>query len=202
MQRHNQPARRTPVQERSSDTVQSILDAASRLLCKSPIAEISTSRIAQEADVSIGGLYRFFPDKQAVIDAVAVKHVQDFQTTVAARLTEIDAVDGPGLLGLMVDAYVEFLDGRPDFRAIALGRHVSALTREQQLEPGAGPAELIKMFMIGGLGMDRTDLDLKLRIAVETGERLIDFAFSQPDAGGRERVIAEMKGLLAKYLFG
>jgi len=32
---------------------------------------------------------------------------------------------GPAFLERIIDAYVEFLDARPDFRAIALGRHVS-----------------------------------------------------------------------------
>ncbi len=192
------PIRRTPVQERSNDTVQQILRAASNLLCIMPLEQITTSRIANEAGVSVGGLYRFFPDKQAILDAIAVKAVGEFQGIVERSLSEVQPVDGRALLALMIDAYVRFLDGHPDFRTIALGRHVSALTREKQVEGGAGPAGLVKMFLMGG----EDSTGLKLRIAIETGERLIDFAFSQPEPTDRERIIAEMKGLLAGYLFG
>ena len=197
------PVRRTPVQERSNDTVQAILEAASRLLGKMPLEQITTSRIAQEAGVSIGGLYRFFPEKQSIVDAIAVRHVAEFQKAVEARLAAADFLDGPGLLAMMIDVYVEFLDAHPDFRTLALGRHVSALTRERQLEPGAGPGELVRMFLLGTHGDgDGADLDLKLRIAIETGERLIDYAFSQTKPADRGKVIAEMKKLLAAYLFG
>lgn len=190
--------RRTPVQERSTDTVQRILEACSELLGSMPLGQITTSRIAAMAGVSVGGLYRFFPDKQAILDAIAVKAVGEFQAIVERRVADVQSVDGRVLLALMIDAYVEFLDGRPDFRTIALGRHVSALTREQQVEGGAGPAALLKMFLMGG----EDAAGLKLRIAIETGERLIDFAFSQSERAERARIIDELKGLLTNYLFG
>jgi AcrR family transcriptional regulator len=189
--------RRVPVQERSTDTVNQILDAASTLLGSNPLDQITTGRSAAQGTVSIGGLYRFFPDKQAIIDAIAVRRVSEFQKAVETRLASVTALDGPSLLDLMIDVYVDFLDANPDFQAIALGRHVSALTREQQIEPGAGPASLLSMFMPGESG-----LDLKLRIAIEAGERLIDFAFSQKPPNDRAPVIAEMKQLLTGYLFG
>src|SRR5208283_4009784 len=64
--------RRTPLQERSADTVEQILAAASGLLGRMPAGELTTSLIASEAGISVGGLYRFFPDKQSIIDALAV----------------------------------------------------------------------------------------------------------------------------------
>jgi len=44
------------------------------------------------------------------------------------------------------------VDPRPDFRAIALGRHVSQATRERQVAADVGPAALVKGF-IGSLGI-------------------------------------------------
>ena len=42
---------------------------------------------------------------------------------------------------------------------------------------------------------------MKLRVLIETGERLIAYAYSQDTVDGRLRVIAEMKLMLANYLF-
>ncbi len=181
--------------------MQQILAAASALLSRMPLEQITTSRIASEAGISVGGLYRFFPDKQAIVDAVAVRAVEQFQKVVERRLGEAPAFDGRALLELMIDAYVKFLDARPDFRAIALGRHVSALTREQQVDGGAGPAGLVRMFLMGRAEADEAELDLKLRVVIEAGERLIDFAFAQKKVEDRARVIGQMKRLLAGYLF-
>ena len=144
----NATVRRTPVQERSSVTVHQILKAASELLATESLEQITTSRVAQAANVSVGGLYRFFPDKQSIIDAIAVKHVEDLRSVLEQRLGTSLPDDGPAFLGMVVDAYVAFLDERPDFRAIALGRHVSASTRQKHASPDVGPAALVKTFIL------------------------------------------------------
>lgn len=191
------------MQERSNDTVQHIFQAASELLGKTPLEQITTSRIAHQAGISVGALYRFFPDKQAIIDAIATRHMEEFSAGLEARLGEATPANGREFLNMVIDAYVTFLDARPDFRSIALGRHVSAATRQRQAEPDAGPTALVKMFLVVCLGVEESvDLDLKLRVAVEVGERLIAYAYAQSTKAVRLQVIAEMKRLLGGYLFG
>jgi AcrR family transcriptional regulator len=194
-------ARRQPLQERSQETVQRIFRAASELLASAPIDEITTSRIAHAAGLSIGALYRFFPDKQSIIDAIAVRHMDEFRAEFESRLASLNFSDGPAFLSAVIDAFVAFLESRPDFRAIAFGQ-ISAATRQRQADPNASGAGLVKRFMIESLGMnDLAGLDLKLRVAIETGERLFAYAFEQPDAPSRAAVIAELKRLLSSYLF-
>ena len=74
-------ARRRPVQSRSQNTVARVLDAASSLLTQMPLEDVTTTRIAAEAGLSIGALYRFFPDKQTIVDAIAVRHVEQFRAS-------------------------------------------------------------------------------------------------------------------------
>jgi len=195
--------RRNPLQIRSQETVQRILRAASQLLASTAIEEITTSRIARKAGISVGALYRFFPEKQSIIDAIAVRHVEEFQAEFEGRFATINLHDGPAFLGAVIDAFVEFLDARPDFRAIAFGPHISASTRQRQSNPDAVGAGLVRNFMIGRLGMkDLSSLDLRLRVAIETGERLFAFAYEQSDTEERAHIISELKKLLSGYLFG
>jgi AcrR family transcriptional regulator len=193
--------RRSPVQGRSQETVQRIFRAASELLASAPIDEITTSRVAHAAGLSIGALYRFFPDKQSIIDAIAVRHMEEFHAAFESRLATLNFSDGPAFLSTVIDAFVAFLESRPDFRAIAFGQ-ISAPTRQRQADPNASGAGLVKRFMVESLGMqDLANLDVKLRIAIETGERLFAYAFEQPDGASRDVVIAELKRLLSSYLF-
>lgn len=193
--------RRNPVQERSQETVQRIFRAASELLASTPSGGITTSRIAHAAGLSIGALYRFFPDKQSIIDAIAVRHMDEFRAAFEAHITTLNFSDGPAFLSTVIDAFVAFLEARPDFRAIAFGQ-ISPATRQRQADPNAGGAGLVKRFMIESLGMkDLARLDLKLRVAIETGERLFAYAFEQTDKVARDGVIAELKRLLSSYLF-
>jgi len=193
--------RRTPVQGRSSGTVKQIFQAASALLGRVPIDEITTSRIAAEAGVSVGALYRFFPDKQAIVDGIAVERVEEFRASLERCLESSDGLDPREFFNLVIDAYVAFLDAHPDFRTIALGRHISASTRERQTRPDVGPAAIVKRFILDRLGFEvPPDLDLKLRLASEAGDRLIAYAYEQPEVE-RPAVIAELKQMLSRYLF-
>ncbi|WP_280494850.1 TetR/AcrR family transcriptional regulator [Nocardia asiatica] len=65
-----QPPRqhRRPTQQRAKETRERILDTAARLFEDSGIADTSTNRIAAEAGLSIGTVYRYFPDRTAIVD--------------------------------------------------------------------------------------------------------------------------------------
>ncbi|WP_040865352.1 TetR/AcrR family transcriptional regulator [Nocardia exalbida] len=60
--------RRRPTQERAKATREHILDTAARLFGERGIANTSTNRIAVEAGVSIGTVYRYFADRSVLVD--------------------------------------------------------------------------------------------------------------------------------------
>lgn len=195
-------SRRRPVQARSQETVQRIFRATSRLLMRVPLPEITTNLIAREAKLSIGAVYRFFPDKQAIIDAIAVRHLDEFRALLEVRLKEFDKVDGSRFLSTVIDTYVAFLDRKPDFRTIAFGHHISSATRKRHAQPDVGGTGIVKRFMLKTLGTaNHSQVDLQLRVAMETGERLIAYAYQQTGKAERSRIIAELKRLLSLYLF-
>jgi AcrR family transcriptional regulator len=204
------PTRRLPLQSRSQQTVQRVLDAASSLLEQMPLDDVTTTRIATEAGLSIGALYRFFPDKQTIIDAIAVRHVEQFRAsleatvmrTIEREFANLETFDPTTILDSVVDAYIIYLDAHPDFRTISFGRYISAATKEREASPNVGLPALLKEFMLRRLGIPNTpELDLMLRIVSEAGERLIAYAYEQPTREARDRVIREMKSLLSTYLF-
>jgi AcrR family transcriptional regulator len=203
-------ARRLPVQSRSQQTVQRVLDAASTLLEEMPLEEVTTTRIAAEAGLSIGALYRFFPDKQTIVDAIAVRHVEQFRASLEnsvmkvleRELANLETFDPAQILNSVVDAYIVYLDAHADFRTISFGRYISAVTKERQASPNVGLPALLKNFMLERLGIPNTrELNLKLRIVSEAGERLIAYAYEQPTRADRDRVIEETKRILSSYLF-
>ena len=203
--------RRLPTQKRSEQTVQRILDAAGSLLGRIPLEFVTTNRIAKEAGLSIGSLYRFYPDKQAIFDAVAVQHVKHFQTWLEIGVIEplerdmkenLGGLNPSKFLENVIDTYIKYLDQNADFRALALGKLISPGTKERQASPVTGLPALLKSFMLGRLRIPNTpELDLMLRVVSEAGERLIAFAYEQPTREGRDQVIEETKRMLTGYLF-
>lgn len=67
--------RRTPRQQRSHETVEVILQATAQVLAEHGYAKSSTNRIAKRAGVSVGSLYQYFPNKDALFQALIERHV-------------------------------------------------------------------------------------------------------------------------------
>jgi AcrR family transcriptional regulator len=67
--------RKTPQQSRSVATVESIYDATIQVLLKNGAHRLTTVLVAQRAGVSVGTLYQYFPNKQALLFAVLERHL-------------------------------------------------------------------------------------------------------------------------------
>lgn len=68
-------AGRTPQQRRGRARVEAVLDACAILLWEEGPGELTMHKLAKRAKTSIGSLYHFFPDKDAVIDALCQRHL-------------------------------------------------------------------------------------------------------------------------------
>jgi AcrR family transcriptional regulator len=81
------PYRRRPRQERSAATVAAIFEATARILHTRGGAELNTNAIAELAGVSIGTLYQYFPDKNAILIALAR---QELDKSARAALASVE----------------------------------------------------------------------------------------------------------------
>jgi AcrR family transcriptional regulator len=69
-------ARRRPRQARSHMTVTSLLDATARVLVRRGYAACTTNLVAEVAGVGIGSLYEYFPNKEALVAALAEREIE------------------------------------------------------------------------------------------------------------------------------
>ena len=67
--------RKKPTQARSRATVEAILVAAAQVLRRQGYAAATTDRIAERAGVSVGSLYQYFPNKDAILVALTERHI-------------------------------------------------------------------------------------------------------------------------------
>jgi AcrR family transcriptional regulator len=192
--------RNAPTQARSRERLRRVLDAADEVLAREGAPAFTTTRIADVAEVPIGSIYRFFPNKQAIIEALAVRYWSDFEDLVAGA-AEADAVDplpDPG--GVVIDVLAAGFRARPGFLALWYGglrservrdatrptREAIARSTERILAnhwPDASPesrAQAAEMVVIAGDGMLRE-------------------AFRR-DRRGHAALLAESKLMLDSYL--
>ena len=107
--------RRLPKQSRARATIDAILEATAQILEKEGEAAFNTNRIAEKAGVSIGTLYQYFPDKQAILREIARRE------TDAVRIATEQIPRGQRerrSLQRLIDAF----PGRPKLRRIVVRR--------------------------------------------------------------------------------
>jgi AcrR family transcriptional regulator len=80
--------RREPRQQRSRQTVEAVLEAVRRVLKRHGAEAVTTNRIAEAAGVSIGSLYQYFPDKQALFTALYDRHVDEVRNVIERTLAD------------------------------------------------------------------------------------------------------------------
>ena len=66
--------RKTPIQKRSTVTVEAISEATIQVLLAVGLDRLTTTRVAERAGVSVGTLYQYYPNKQALLYAVLRVH--------------------------------------------------------------------------------------------------------------------------------
>ncbi|WP_410873353.1 TetR/AcrR family transcriptional regulator [Nocardia sp. A7] len=88
--------RRRPSQERAKATREHILDVAAQLFGERGIADTSTNRIAAQAEVSIGTVYRYFSDRSVMVEELLARLLGDIEqrfTTTMSDLPETSTKD-------------------------------------------------------------------------------------------------------------
>jgi AcrR family transcriptional regulator len=84
--------RKQASQERSRATVDALIEATARILVSEGFDRASTNRIAEQAGVSIGSLYQYFPSKEALVAAVIDRHNQQLRQLVRVALANVAAL--------------------------------------------------------------------------------------------------------------
>ncbi|RLQ89526.1 TetR/AcrR family transcriptional regulator [Notoacmeibacter ruber] len=95
-------ARKTPVQSRSRVTVDAIFEATIQVLLGKGMNGLTTTLVAERAGVSVGTMYQYFPNKQALIYALNKRYLD----TLAGRI-ETTCAEQEGMpLAHMVEALI------------------------------------------------------------------------------------------------
>jgi AcrR family transcriptional regulator len=189
---------RAPQQHRSRATVERILDAAEAEIGELGLAGAGTRGIAARAGLSVGALYRFFPDKAAITDALARRYLADLMPPYATTVAGI----GPGA---DLDAVVTTLVGQAAALQLSHPGYYR-LTEELPPERGDSPAhqvreQVLDLFTdaVRAAGTDAPDADVRRVVAlcVETVRHALVRA---PVGEGRDVAVDELARMVAAYL--
>jgi AcrR family transcriptional regulator len=113
--------RKTPVQARSTVTVEAISEATIQVLLRHGAERLTTTRVAERAGVSVGTLYQYYPNKQSLLFAVLEHHMNNVAARVEAACECARHKPLAEMIREMVEAFVDAKMERADI-SVALYR--------------------------------------------------------------------------------
>lgn len=123
--------RRQPVQGRSRERVNTILSCTVDLIKDVGVQGLKTSEVARRAGISLPSLYRYFPNKSAIIKAIAQQHIEKLNGILQAFMVDFDLDEG---FDHLIDVYAEFYRSEPGYKEIWSG--VESMPELQELDLG------------------------------------------------------------------
>ncbi len=196
--------RKSASQKRSRATVETLLDATARVLVREGYDRASTNRIAAAAGISVGSLYQYFPNKEALVAALVARHNREMLKLLRDALKKVASCDLKTsvreLVRAMVDAHMVdsalhrvFAEQVPRMGQLA---KIEALQRETFL--------LIRAYMEEHRSeISVRDLDSATSICVTAVEALThEFVIHKPERldADQDRFIDEVTRLVVGYL--
>jgi len=194
------PLRRVPVQGRSVARVQRMLDACAELVDEVGYEGLTTTLLAERAEVAIGSVYQFFPDKRAIVQALAMRNMDAYLQGLSARFGSETFAHWWDGVDAAIDVYIQMHRSVPGFRTLHFGDVVDVHLLDAERDNNTIIAERLAGLLVGQIGATAGPrLDFALAIAVEAGDALIKMAFRR-DPEGDEAVLVEAKSLIRDYL--
>jgi len=194
------PSGRQPVQDRSRARQEHILEITAQLLISGGSEHLRMSEVAKQAGISIGSLYQYFPDKAALMHALAQKHFDASRACIEAALGEAqDLAALRRAFEQLVDEYYEICAAEPVVREVWSGLQADPALREIELKESAACGALLAQ-AVGRVRPSGPDVSTAAFLAWHLGEATVRLALGVPKAEAK-RLITAYKGMVTASLF-
>src|SRR5262245_7799213 len=194
--------RKRPRQARSKATVDAILAATARVLVKQGFDGLTTNAVATAAGVSIGSLYQYFPNKEALVGALVEHHIEEMSDAVVAELARVAELPLADAARCVVELTIRAHAIEPELHRVLTEQvpRVGRLARLRELD------EITHRMVAGLLVARRADIairdpDLAAFLLVSTIEAVVHrAALLYPHRLRAPRLVDEATLLVTRYL--
>lgn len=186
-------------QARSRATVDAILEAAARILVSRGWEGLNTNAVAEVAGVSIGSLYEYFRDKEALLHALHDRHLARGEALVAQVAAGGISGDTEDIAELLVNGFVALHGDDPRLHLV-LSSEVP-VSRGVRRRAAALTGAIVQL-VAAGLAGRVMDPALSARLLVDTAEALTHRWIVEPSGKpiSPERMTAELIVMFRAYL--
>ena len=191
--------RTEPVQQRSTQRITHLLDAAAELIDERGIDGLTTSDVATRSRSSVGVVYRYFPNIQSLLRALAARNMGLFTERVFGALRD-EPVGWMTALNLAIDEYAELMRHEPGFRALGFGDVIDRRFIQPNKSNNTVLAEAFSELFEREYGVAPSpELSLDLDVVVEIVDALLQRAFLY-EKDGDERFLSRLRAIVPEHL--
>jgi AcrR family transcriptional regulator len=196
-----EPPRKEPRQGRSKQMVDVILEAAARVFDRQGYQEATTNHIAETAGVSVGSVYQYFPNKDALLTALHERHLLRMQAIVDRAL---DATHGRTLREAIEGIVAAVLQAHREEPRLQRVLHVEFPYFERPASVSTSARHLFErsraLLSEHRERLGREDLDLATYMVLKLVESLVHTAVLEPPAAGEKALEAAIADAVEGYL--
>ena len=191
--------RNEPVQARSAARLGSLLDAAAEVVDEVGFERLTTAMVAERAHASIGTVYRYFPDRIAVLEGLSSRAFRRFLDRILNQYREhrLEALEER--VSAAIDTYADLYRHERGFRVVRFADVVDVHLLDGRR---TSSSTLVEAFadLAEERGRKRTeDLVFRLTVVISLAGALVHRAF-EVSATGDPRLLDEAKKVSVDYL--
>jgi len=180
--------------------VEEILHAAAAVIAEVGVEAATTNAIAERGGSSVGSLYHFFPNKDAIVRGLAARYEAEMQQlNQVAMQGEAVRVPIPAMVEGIVTPLAHFMERNPAYLPVYYATRDPRKPRCVTDELSRTIIGLVELLMDArGPALARSERHLQATMAVELVHRMLEFAWlSRPAA--RPAIVRELKRMLVLY---
>jgi AcrR family transcriptional regulator len=192
--------RNEPVQARSTARLAALMDAAAAVVDEIGYERLTTAMVAERAGASIGTVYRYFPDRIAVLQALGARNLERAMARASEEIVNEKNGDWLSALSASLDALDQAFRDEPGFRSLRVGDVIDLrpAPNEQPFKSVLAAALLEGLVSRFGL-TDTAEARFAFETSIEVSDALAARAFSR-DAAGDEAFLAAGREIVASLL--
>ena len=199
----DRPARRVPVQRRSLDRLERIARAAGALCGEMGPEAVTMEAIAARAETSVGSVYQFYPNKDALLHAVAERYVADLLALLEAGddASEVATLPLDRLVDAVLEPFVAFHRVHPGYFAVLFApQSTDALRRVRGRLRALLAARVERLFAARAPTVPPAQRRRLALTAVEAARALMQYIEVGVPRAARAPMRAELRAMLVAYL--
>jgi AcrR family transcriptional regulator len=181
------PLRNEPVQARSTARLGTLLDAAAAIVDEVGYERLTTAMVSERAGASIGTVYRYFPDRIALLQALGARNLDRVLARASDEIIDpkntdwADAVDAA--FSILIDAFRD----EPGFRGLRVGDVIDLRPAPTERPYNALIVDRLLDGLVSRFGFaNSADVRLAFEAALEVSDALAARAFARNPRGDEQ----------------